>query len=407
MKRMTSLAIGTILGATIFPLQAQSADDAMPYQSWVGGFAEYYNADGDKPDPLGYLEDGHGIGAEFGFRFKPRWGVRLEWSELDIDTNAQRLGSRAPNNAGNRIGVDAMYFTPNDALYLFAGIKNETIGESHRLANLGLGKHWQVSERWRVITEAAVYHDFGEGFRDYGIKLGLAYTFGGDAPKAPKITTVDSDGDGVQDSLDACPNTPAGLAVDSRGCNDDHDGDGVSNAQDMCSNTPKGTAVGKRGCSLVLDSDQDGVLDDADQCPQTPITDKVDAVGCSVFVEQSVTQRLNVLFANNSSDIGNPDDPQFQAFATFMARFPNTSAVIEGHTSAPGNADYNQSLSERRANAVRDLLINQYGISAERLTAAGYGETSLLDDGNSAEAHAMNRRIEAVVSATQKVKVQK
>lgn len=429
--KKTSLVLGLLLACAG---NSSFASEEPAYKSWVGGFVEYYNVDSDKPKPLGYLEDGFGGGVEFGFRFKPRWAARLEFSALDIDTDTQRLGTRDPNNGGSRMGVDAMYFTENDAMYLFAGLKHESIGESHRLANIGLGKHWDVNEKWKVITEAALYHDFGEGFRDYGLKLGLAYTFGSasntsapkdsdrdgvyDAqdlcPNTPAGTQVDNtgcnidtDGDGVANAIDQCPNTPVGQAVDAKGCNNDLDGDGVLNENDRCPNTPPGTQVGAKGCSLALDSDQDGVLDQDDQCPDTPLTDKVDQNGCSIFAEQEVTVNLQVLFANNSADIDNPNDSQFSDFATFMKRFPNTKAVIEGHTSAVGEASYNQTLSERRAKAVRQLLMDQYEITAERLTAVGYGEERLLDNSNTPEASRINRRIEAKVTAIEKVKVLK
>lgn len=410
------------------------ADEKPAYKSWVGGFIEYYNADSDKPDPIGYLEDGSGIGAEFGFRFKPQWATRLEWSSLDLDVDNSRGGFGSLDNTGTRVGIDAMYFAPEDLMYVFAGIKHETIGDSHRLANVGVGKHWFIDDKWRIITEAAVYHDFGEGFRDYGLKLGLAYTFGGEsAPSVPKDSdrdgvydaqdqcpntpsgtqvdasgcNIDSDGDGVANAIDQCPNTPAGQAVDARGCNNDLDGDGITNDIDKCPNTPPGTAVGAKGCSLALDSDQDGVLDQNDKCANTPLTDKVDKIGCSIFAEQEVTVNLAVLFANNSADVDNPGDSQFQNFADFMARFPNTKVVIEGHTSASGQASYNQSLSEKRAASVRQLLIDQYSVDADRLTAVGYGESRLLDTSNSAEASRINRRIEAKVTAIEKVKVLK
>lgn len=419
----------------LLPLCSASwADDHSSYENWVGGFFEYYNADSDKPEPMGYLDDGFGIGGEIGHRLNEQWGLRLEFSRLDLDISNPALAGGNSDDKGIRAGVDAMYFANDDLFYLFGGIKHATYGESHRLGNIGLGKHWYVNERWRVISEAAVYHDFGEGFRDYGIKLGLAYTWGetsfargpsdrdGDGvfdnldqcPDTPPGTDVDSrgcnndqDGDGVVNAADACPDTPAGTRVDARGCNWDSDGDGVGNDIDRCPNTPKGTEVGAKGCALTLDSDEDGVLDDNDQCPETPLTDKVDTVGCSVFTDKEVTIDLRVLFANNSAEVANPDDEQFQTFADFMARFPNTQADIEGHSSAVGAAEYNQQLSERRANAVRDLLISQYGLDGSRLNAVGYGETRLLDDSNTAEASRINRRIEARVTAQEKVKVRR
>ncbi len=88
----------------------------------------------------------------------------------------------------------------------------------------------------------------------------------------------DSDGDGVADGLDKCPNTPKGAKVDSKGCPIDSDGDGVADGLDKCPGTPKGVKVGADGCPV--DSDKDGVFDGTDQCPDTPAGAKVDAKGC-------------------------------------------------------------------------------------------------------------------------------
>lgn len=409
--------------------------DETPYEGWVGGFGEFYNVDNGKPEPLGYLTSGHGIGGEVGFRFTEKLAMRIEYSSLDIDTNKAKLGTASPNNSGGRMGIDAMYFLDNDLLYWFGGVKHESIGNNDSVANIGLGKHWAINDNWRVITEGAMYHDFGQSHRDYGVKLGLAYTFGAKTSKAatPKDSdrdgvydsmdkcpntavgvqvdatgcNIDLDGDGVLNAMDKCPNTPAGTTVDSMGCNNDLDADGVLNEQDKCPNTPAGTKVGAKGCSLELDTDQDGVLDQEDKCPNTPLSDQADATGCSIFVDKQVKIDLQVLFGNNSAVINNQDAQKFVEFAEFMKRFPNTEAVIEGHSSADGAASYNQVLSEKRANAVKELMTETYGIEAERLVAIGYGEERLLDTSNTREAHRVNRRIEAVVTATQKVKLQK
>jgi outer membrane protein OmpA-like peptidoglycan-associated protein len=94
----------------------------------------------------------------------------------------------------------------------------------------------------------------------------------------------DRDGDGVKDSMDACPTTPAGDAVDATGCSlpKDADRDGVLDTMDQCPSTPAGDQVDARGCSLPKDADRDGVVDSADRCPATPAGDAVDANGCSL-----------------------------------------------------------------------------------------------------------------------------
>jgi len=99
-------------------------------------------------------------------------------------------------------------------------------------------------------------------------------------------TPIDSDGDGVQNHADQCPNTPQGEGVNTSGCSDsqlDDDGDGVTNDIDQCPNTPTGAAVTNVGCSLSqLDSDGDGVDDSIDECPNTPAGTTVNAVGCAI-----------------------------------------------------------------------------------------------------------------------------
>lgn len=99
---------------------------------------------------------------------------------------------------------------------------------------------------------------------------------------------LDSDGDGVNDSLDQCDNTPAGTTVDSIGCAvTDSDADGISDNVDQCPNTTVGEAVNNVGCVVEVvepqsDADNDGVNDDIDQCPDTPAGTSVDTNGCSV-----------------------------------------------------------------------------------------------------------------------------
>jgi len=95
----------------------------------------------------------------------------------------------------------------------------------------------------------------------------------------------DSDGDGVLDDNDLCPDTPLNETVDSNGCSDsqlDDDGDGVMNDTDQCPDTPSGETVNSEGCSeSQLDDDDDGVMNDVDQCSGTPTGESVNSEGCS------------------------------------------------------------------------------------------------------------------------------
>jgi OOP family OmpA-OmpF porin len=82
-----------------------------------------------------------------------------------------------------------------------------------------------------------------------------------------------------------------------------------------------------------------------------------------------------------------------------MKQFPQTTTVVEGHTDAVGTEAYNQSLSERRAMAVREVLVNEFGIQPGRVDAIGFGEARPVADNDSEEGRAINRRVEAVVEA--------
>ncbi len=82
-----------------------------------------------------------------------------------------------------------------------------------------------------------------------------------------------------------------------------------------------------------------------------------------------------------------------------MKQYPQTSTVVEGHTDSVGTDAYNQGLSERRAGAVRDVLVNQYGVESGRVQAVGYGESRPVADNASSDGRAINRRVEAEVEA--------
>ena len=88
-----------------------------------------------------------------------------------------------------------------------------------------------------------------------------------------------------------------------------------------------------------------------------------------------------------------------ESLANFMKQYPQTTTVVGGHTDSIGTDDYNQNLSERRANAVREVLVNQFGVDGERVDAVGYGESSPVVDNAIAADRAINRRVESTVEA--------
>lgn len=379
--KMAALSLAVISSTNAFAQDSSEPE----YKNWFGLSGMYYNTDDSRPLDLtdgGLYDDGRGVAFEYGFRFTQSWAARVEFTALDLDY------AGGGDESGEMVGVDALYFMPNDAWFVFGGVKRQAVGESTTLGNIGIGKHWDIHEDVKLVTEIAAYHDFGEDYNDYSVKVGIAIPFGKGTPAAPK----DSDNDGVVDSKDQCPMTPAGVRVDANGCSIDDDNDGVLNNVDQCPNTPAGTKVDATGCA-IKDSDNDGVVDSKDMCPDTPAGVKVDAKGCTVFDEETVEITLRVLFDNESAVVKMPKDPEISEFAEFMKQYPSTTAVIEGHTSAPGSEAYNMDLSKRRAANFKEVMVDMYGIEGSRLETIGYGETQLLDNGKNAEAHRVNRRI--------------
>ena len=114
-----------------------------------------------------------------------------------------------------------------------------------------------------------------------------------------------------------------------------------------------------------------------------------------------VAVELDVWFDFDKAVVKPQSLPDIQALATFMNDYPATTTVVEGFTDSTGSEVYNQGLSERRANAVRDVLVNKFGISGSRIEAVGYGESRPIADNNTAEGRALNRRVEAIVEAQQ------
>jgi OmpA-OmpF porin, OOP family len=197
----------------------------------------------------------------------------------------------------------------------------------------------------------------------------------------------DADGDGVLDSKDQCPGTPAGAKVDANGCELDSDGDGVVDSKDQCPGTPAGAKVDAKGCEL--DSDGDGVVDSADKCPGTPAGATVDAKGCALGIVLK-----NVHFQNNSGELSAESKATLDLVAdSLKARGDIKSIEVIGHTDSSGDAAYNQSLSEKRAKAVAAYLVSQ-GVDGGILSSKGMGESSPIADNRTAEGRAQNRRVE-------------
>ena len=345
-------------------LTAQADDsEYKPWSAFLG--AGYLGFDSDRN-----IDDAATVNYGLGYQFTEQFALELA---------AMNFGTETDNGAGLLANQDVDGFNYHlDALYLFPKSSGWTpflvagLGEAkydydnddftETMGNLGAGVKKNLSDSWQLRSDARLYKGFDDGDVDAGISVAVAYLFGGSGEKAPVV--VDADNDGVQDSIDQCPATPAGVAVDATGC--------------------------------PLDTDGDGVYDYQDQCADTPAGDQVDELGCSIppkSVEESAEIALAINFDTGSSVVKSEYFSEVEAVAVLMKRFPTTEVEIQGHTDSSGAAEFNKNLSQQRADAVRQVFINEYGIDASRITAVGYGEEQPVADNSTREGKATNRRV--------------
>ncbi|PLX94080.1 MAG: outer membrane beta-barrel domain-containing protein [Desulfuromonas sp.] len=329
-----------------------------------------------------------------------------------------------PDSDVYSVSIGGIYhLIPEESLvpYLVAGLGLLTVDEDgedndhHGQLNYGAGLKYFLNEDFALNTE--VRHMLATSGEPNNLlaSAGLVYYFGGEKPApapldsdgdgvfdaedqcpgTPAGVTVDgkgcpldTDGDGVYDYLDKCPGTPAGVAVDSKGCPLDTDGDGVYDYLDKCPGTPAGVKVDAVGCPLPIDSDGDGVYDDVDRCPNSPAGAHVDEYGCQLVLT------LLIEFDTNKALIRPQHIQDMTNAAAFINKYPGEKILIAGHTDSDGSEAYNLQLSQKRADAVKAYLIQNYAIDGANLTAKGFGESQPIADNTTAAGKQKNRRVE-------------
>jgi len=181
----------------------------------------------------------------------------------------------------------------------------------------------------------------------------------------------------------------------------DSDGDGVLDSKDKCPNTPKGVAVDDQGCPIIvapvvsnvalIDSDGDGVADSLDKCPDTPKGVAVDINGCPLI------QNLHLNFETNSAKISQESYSKVILFADFLKKNLTYKVKITGHTDSVGTHEANMKLSQNRAVSVKNALIHE-GVEASRITLDWRAELDPIADNANTAGREANRRIEATLS---------
>ena len=141
---------------------------------------------------------------------------------------------------------------------------------------------------------------------------------------------------------------------------------------------------------VVLDGDNDSVADTQDLCPTTPSGTRVDVTGCAE--DETITLR-GVNFKLDSAELTPESSTLLDVVANTLSSHPEVTVEVGGHTDSQGDDAYNLDLSARRASTVREYLVEN-GVPAANLTSNGYGETRLIEEAETAVAHAINRRVE-------------
>lgn len=354
LKNTLGVAIASILAASSLSAFAQGQGAVE-----VDAFAKRYFTDSTRN-----MENGNLIGGSVGYFLTDDVSLALSYGEYhDIRSkDRQDNGNRGRKNVkGNLTALDAAYHfgEPGVGLrpYVSAGVGHQSIsnalgkngatvhsGRDHTtFGNIGAGLKYYFTENLFAKASVDGLYGFDNHQGEWQAGLGLGANFGG-APKAVEEVVV---------------------PVEPVAC---------------------------------IDSDNDGVCDDVDLCPDTPAGTPVDANGCPIEPEK-VRVELDVKFDFDKDQVKRDSYSDIQNLAEFMKQFPQTATTVEGHTDSVGSEAYNQKLSERRANAVRNVLVNELGVEGNRVDSVGYGESRPVADNATREGRAINRRVEAEVEA--------
>ncbi len=240
----------------------------------------------------------------------------------------------------------------------------EVSNSKDTIGNLGLGAMYRINDALSLRGEARAIHNFDNNWWEGMALAGLEVVLGGHL--APTVAVPP-----MQEPV--VDNTPVVLV------------------------------------EADLDSDGDGVPDSIDACPGTPMNVVVDERGCPVPVDitDELKMELRVFFDNDKSAIKNQYKPEIAKVAEKMREYPNSTARVEGHASKTGpSARYNQRLSEARAVAVKSMLTNEFGIAPNRLSTVGYGYNNPIASNDTEEGRAMNRRVYAIITGDKTMTVE-
>ena len=345
-------------------------------QSWLD-IGDHYEGDGYLADNAFENDTVTLPGAQIGYRFSENWSVQAWYERNNMSTSDGEVYLR------NNFASLRRHFNGDGPIESYVGLgagetRTEFNTESdddfkETIGGMEFGVQTALADNFLIDVGARPTYSFrterwdGQVYAALNVLVGAQYD---EEPKPEPVTetATDSDNDGVPDSNDRCPGTPAGASVDAQGCELDDDGDGVVNSKD--------------------------------ECPDTPARAKVDDKGCQEYLTKDVRETLYVEFGLDKAEVRETSYPELESLSDQMYQYPSADLVLEGHTDSTGSAAYNQQLSEKRADAVKRVMVEEFGIDESRITTEGYGEAKPIADNSTRDGRAQNRRVEAIMKAT-------
>ncbi|MBZ9629607.1 OmpA family protein [Salegentibacter sp. LM13S] len=462
MKHLSKILFATMLVLGITSVSAQDANnpwaigiqtnavDFHPTTDVGGTFDDYFNV-GDHWNILpsmSRLTVGRYIGSGFVFELAGSVNQIEQYGAESVPQMAY-YGIDGSFNYSLRALLNDGWLDP--VVGIGGGYTSIADNGDHPISDLGaatlngkFGLNFWFTDNIALTLESNYKHVFDvDGATHFQHAGGVKFMFGGtdsdgdgiydkddECPETPGLPEFngcpDSDGDGIEDRMDACPNE-AGLA-EFDGCPDtdgdgiadpnddcpevaglaelngcpDADGDGVADNEDDCPN--EAGPAENNGCPYE-DMDNDGVLDKDDDCPEVAGTAANN--GCPE-PDVEVISELNeysktVLFDLNKATIRDDSKEALESIAEIMNEYSNTIFHIEGHTDSTGSAEYNEKLSRERAASV-ELWLEENGVPSSRLTSEGYGEERPIATNNTAAGRQDNRRVEISLDKNKEVK---
>lgn len=388
--KLTRIALAALLAPLAFAAQAEVTFTPM---------ATYHMFDDDKQ-----ADDTTGYALGLGYRFTPALGLEVHYGRTEPDlTDVAGADGR-----DSRLTLDGYYAFNADGKfspYILVGGGQENIkfdgGDTVDgvIANAALGAFFRFNEYVALRGEVRDVYNTQYELNDIIVGLGLEFSGAdGGSSKASAAPEPQPEPQQIEEAA-AAPAAVAAVPVVL-----DADGDGVNDTADKCSDTPAGVQVDADGCPL--DGDKDAVADYRDKCPTTAEGVVVDENGCDKVLTEAINKQLSVTFDSGKTVVKDQYKGEIGEVATLLKQYPNTKAEIQGHTDSSGKKASNDKLSQARADAVKDVLVKEFGVDASRVTAKGYGSSQPVADNKTAEGKTQNRRVIAIISGEAK-KVQK